>query len=185
MTNQSNSVLLETERLFLRELILADCKELSTILCDPVSMVYYPAPFTIQQVEDWIDWNIENYRKFHHGLWAVILKENNVFLGDCGITMQDIDGELLPELGYHVNKEYCGNGYATEAAKACMRYAFDTLGYQSLYTYTKHDNIPSRRVAEKLGMTFVKHFEKTVQGTPVHEVVYQIHTGAQHDHTER
>lgn len=174
MTNQSNVVLLETERLYLRELIPSDRDDLAAVLCDPLSMVYYPAPFTLRQVEDWIDWNIENYQKYHHGLWAVILKEDNVFIGDCGITMQDIDGELLPELGYHINRKYCGNGYATEAAAACMKYAFNTLDYQSLFTYTKHDNIPSRRVAEKIGMTFFKDFEKTVQGTLVHEAAFRI-----------
>jgi len=165
-------MILETERLCLRELRASDRDELATILCDPLSMVYYPAPFTIQQVEAWITWNIENYKKYHHGLWAVILKESNAFLGDCGITMQDIEGELLPELGYHIKKDYCGNGYATEAAGACMEYAFSTLGYQSLFTYTKHDNSPSRRVAEKIGMTFVRTFEKTVQGTTVREALY-------------
>lgn len=166
-------MILETERPFLRELTLADCEELASVLCDPLSMVYYPAPFTLRQVEDWIDWNIENYQKNHHGLWAVILKESNTFLGDCGITMQDIEGELLPELGYHIKKDYCGNGYTTEAAGACKEYAFSTLGYQSLFTYTKHDNSPSRRVAEKIGMTFVRTFEKTVQGTTVREALYQ------------
>lgn len=174
MTNQSNALLLKTERLYLRELKPSDRDDLAAVLCDPLSMVYYPAPFTRQQVEDWITWNIENYKKYRHGLWAVMLKENNVFLGDCGITMQDIDGELLPELGYHINRKYCGNGYATEAATVCMKYAFDTLDYQSLFTYTKHDNIPSRRVAEKIGMTFVKHFDKNVHGTLVHEVAYRI-----------
>lgn len=165
--------ILETERLYLRELTPSDRDDLAIILCDPESMVYYPAPFTIQRVEDWITWNIENYKQYRHGLWAVILKENDVFLGDCGITMQDIDGELLPELGYHINKKFCGNGYATEAAATCMKYAFNTLDYQSLFTYTKHDNIPSRRVAEKIGMTFVKYFDKVVQGTAVTEILYR------------
>lgn len=142
-------MILETERLFLRELTLADCEELASVLCDPLSLVYYPAPFTLRQVEAWIAWNIENYKKYRHGLWAVILKESNTFLGDCG------------------------NGYATETAGACMEYAFSTLGYQALYTYTKHDNSPSRRVAEKIGMTFVRTFDKTVQGTTVREVLYQ------------
>lgn len=142
-------MILETQRLYLRELIPSDRDDLASVLCDPLSMVYYPAPFTLRQVEDWIDWNIENYQKYHHGLRAVILKESNTFLGDCG------------------------NGYATEAAGACMEYAFSTLGYQALYTYTKHDNSPSRRVAEKIGMTFVRTFDKTVQGSTVREALYQ------------
>ena len=167
--------IIETERLFLRELIRGDKDELAKILRDLESMKYYPAPFTEKQVENWIEWNIDNYKKYKHGLWAVVLKNENIFLGDCGITIQEIKGKKLPEVGYHIKKEYCGNGYATEAANACINYAFTNLNYDILYTYTKHDNIPSIRVAEKSGMKFIKYFEKDVMGTVVNEVLYGIH----------
>ena len=166
--------IIETERLFLRKLELQDEAELASILCDPESMRYYPNVFSREQVAGWIEWNIENYRQYNHGLWAVILKKGNAFLGDCGITMQDIEGRKLPELGYHIKKEYCNQGFATEAAKACIEYAFTALGFDTLYTYTKSDNIPSMRVAEKNGMRFVKHFQKTVMGVTVDEVLYCI-----------
>ena len=58
------------------------------------------------------------------GLWAVILKEGNEFIGDCGITMQEVEGQSLPEIGYHIIKEYCRRGYASEAANACIDFAF-------------------------------------------------------------
>ena len=167
--------IIETERLFLRELVASDKEELAKILSDPESMKFYPKPFSDKKVEDWIKWSIDNYKRYRHGLWAVILKEGNVFLGDCGITMQDIDGEKLPELGYHIKNEYCNKGYATEAAKACMDYAFRTLDYPVLYTYTKHDNKPSARVAEKNGMSFVKYFEKELMGEIVKEILYCKH----------
>jgi len=51
----------------------------------------------------------------------VILKEGNIFLGDCGITMQNIDGEVVPEMGFHIIKDHCNKGYATEAALACKK----------------------------------------------------------------
>ncbi len=166
-------MILETERLYLRELIPEDSDELAKILSDPASMKYYPSPFSRKQVEDWIGWNRENYRKFGHGLWAVILKGEDVFLGDCGITMQEIEGETVPELGYHIKGEYGNRGYATEAAGACLEYAFQRLDYPVLYTYTKHDNKPSIRVAEKNGMEFVKYFEKQLMGETVKEVLYR------------
>ena len=165
---------IETERLSLRELTMDDKADLAKILRDPESMKYYPSPFTEKQVEGWITWNIENYAKYKHGLWAVILKESDLFLGDCGITMQEIEGEHLPELGYRINKEHCNKGYATEAAKACLDYAFNVLKYDTIYTYTKSDNLPSMRVAEKNGMRFVKYFEKEVMGEKVKEVLYAI-----------
>ncbi|MGL1893672.1 MAG: GNAT family N-acetyltransferase [Spirochaetaceae bacterium] len=162
-------VILETKRLILRELVKADKEELSHILCDPDSMKYYPEPFNDKNVESWIDWSINNYKKYKHGLWAVILKDRNIFLGDCGITMQEIEGELLPEIGYHIKKEFCGNGYATEAAKACIDYGFNNLNYSSIYSYTHHNNIPSQKVAEKIGMNFKKYFDKEVMGETVRE----------------
>ena len=147
--------ILETNRLFLRELTLNDKMELLKILSDEESMKYYDHPFSEKEVENWIKWNIENYKKYNHGLWAVILKENNNFLGDCGITIQEIENEKLPELGYHIKKEYWNKGFATEAAKACKNYAFDILKINTLYTYTTTNNIPSRKVAEKNGMKYL------------------------------
>ncbi|WP_028972886.1 GNAT family N-acetyltransferase [Spirochaeta cellobiosiphila] len=167
--------IIETKRLYLRELIKSDKEELSKILTDPESMKFYPTTFNDKKVEDWIKWNIDNYKKYRHGLWAVILKEGNIFLGDCGITIQDIEGEPLPELGYHIKKEYCNKGFATEAAIACMEYAFKIFDYPVVYTYTKYDNKPSLRVAEKNGMKFVRYFDKEVMGENVREVLYCKH----------
>ena len=167
--------IMETERLYLRELKRNDAAELADILCDPDAMRYYPGPFSIEQVRNWIQWNIDNYERYHHGLWAVILKKGEIFIGDCGITIQEIEGEKLPELGYHIKKEHCNRGYATEAAKACIRYAFSKFKYDELYTYTRYDNIPSIKVAEKNGMQFVKYFKKSVMGVDVKEALYRIH----------
>jgi RimJ/RimL family protein N-acetyltransferase len=83
---------------------LDDTNELSSILCDPETMKYYPKYFNMEQTVDWPKRNILNYKKYRYGLWAVILKNSNIFLGDCGITMQVIDGEFLPELGNHIKK---------------------------------------------------------------------------------
>jgi RimJ/RimL family protein N-acetyltransferase len=65
---------IETKRLYLRELVPADKTDLAKVLSNPESMQYYPAPFTDRKVENWINWNIENYHKYQHGLWAVIKK---------------------------------------------------------------------------------------------------------------
>ncbi len=166
--------IIETKRLFLRELKLSDTEELSQILCDNNSMKYYPRPFTTTEVERWIKRSVDSYRKNNHGLWAVILKETGEFLGDCGITIQEIDGELLPELGYHIKKQYCNRGFASEAAKVCISYAFERLSLNTLYTYTDTQNIPSIKVAQKIGMKYIKGFKKQVMGKTVDEVLYAI-----------
>jgi RimJ/RimL family protein N-acetyltransferase len=152
--------IIETERLYLREMQIDDKKELAKVLSDPESMEFYPHPFSEEEVENWINWNIENYKKYKHGLWAVILKEGNLFIGDCGITMQEIDGETVPEIGFHIIKDYCKRGYATEAALACKDYAFKVLHYPKIFSYTTVRNIPSQKVAGKIGLQFYKNFEK-------------------------
>ncbi|AZO94892.1 N-acetyltransferase [Halocella sp. SP3-1] len=153
-------MIIETKRLYLRELIPEDKTNLMKVLSDPESMVYYPHPFSEKEVENWIYWNIENYKKYQHGLWAVIVKKGKVFIGDCGITMQNIGNETVPEIGFHIIKEYCNKGFATEAAMACKEYAFKTLNYPKIFSYTTIKNVPSQKVAEKIGMQNYKYFDK-------------------------
>jgi RimJ/RimL family protein N-acetyltransferase len=167
-------IIIETNRLILRELVETDIDGLAKVLSDANSMKYYPKPFTRQKVNNWIEWNIKNYHTYGHGLWAVLVKPEMTFIGDCGITMQEIDGEKLPELGYHIQDQYCNKGYASEAARACIEYAFSTLRMEILYTYAKHDNIPSIRVAQKSGMLFCKEFSKVVMAESVKEVLYSV-----------
>lgn len=152
--------IIETERLYLRELQIDDKKELMKVLSDPESMQYYPHPFSEEETKRWILWNIDNYKQYKHGLWAVILKEGDIFIGDCGITMQNIDGDTVPEIGFHIIREYCRKGYATEAALACKEYAFGVLHYPKVFSYTTIDNIPSQRVAGKIGMKLYKCYEQ-------------------------
>lgn len=152
--------IIETERLYLRELEKEDQSELSKVLSDPESMQYYPHPFNQEEVRNWIEWNIHNYSQYKHGLWAVVLKEGDIFIGDCGITMQNIDGEKLPEIGFHIIKAYWNKGYATEAAFACKGYAFNVLEYSKVVSYTTLNNIPSQKVAKKIGLDNDKVFEK-------------------------
>jgi len=164
--------ILKTNRLQLRELITSDKDELKKILSDKEAMKYYPRPFTDQEVTNWINRNIDNYTRYGFGLWAVILKQTDTFLGDCGITMQDIDGEKLPELGYHIKKGFWNQGFATEAATACIEYAYNILKIDTIYTYTKENNYASIKVAKKAGMKFLKMFCKSVMGEKVNEVLY-------------
>ena len=152
-------MIIETNRLILRKLTLDDLTELHDILSDPETMKHYPKPFDLDKSISWIEWNVENYIKYGFGLWAVVLKESNQFIGDCGITMQNIKGDIVPEIGYHINKRNANMGYATEAAQACVKYAFETLKFNKIYSYMKYTNIPSQRVAEKNGMKFVEEIE--------------------------
>ncbi|HOP11518.1 MAG TPA: GNAT family N-acetyltransferase [Oscillospiraceae bacterium] len=152
-------MIIETNRLFLRELTMDDLENLHEILSDPDSMIHYPQPFSHEKSIHWIQWNLENYATYGFGLWAVVLKNENRFIGDCGITMQNINGKLEPEIGYHINKNYTGKGYATEAARACRNYAFDILKFQEVYSYMNYTNIASQKVAKKNGMRLVAELD--------------------------
>ena len=95
-------MILETKRLLLREMIPDDFQALLRVLGDPETMWHYPYTFDGQHVRDWIERNMNRYRKDGFGLWAVCLKDNGEMIGDCGLTLQNINGEILPEIGYHI-----------------------------------------------------------------------------------
>lgn len=162
--------IIETSRLYLRQLTLNDISNLSLVLSDEESMKYYPHAFSNKEVEKWIKKNIERYNNDGFGLWAVIRKADNQFLGDCGITLQNIDGDILPEIGFHIIKTHCNKGYATEAAEACKKYALEVLGFKSIYSYSEIGNKASQKVSEKIGLIKSKTFMKG----EVEEVLYEF-----------
>jgi RimJ/RimL family protein N-acetyltransferase len=132
-------------------------------------MRHYPHAFSNEEVKKWIERNIERYKNDGFGLWAVIRKGDNQFLGDCGITLQNIDGDILPEIGFHIIKTFCNMGYATEAAAACKKYAIEVLGFKSIYSYSEVGNIASQRVSSKIGLVKVKTFIKD----GIEEVIFE------------
>lgn len=150
--------MIETGRLLLREFRLEDFDDLFKILSDPETMQHYPKPFDEERTKRWIEWNLENYQKYGFGLWAVVLKETNEFIGDCGITMQIIDGESLPEIGYHINKKYWKKGFGSEAARAVRDWAFENTKFNCLYSYMKYTNVGSYSTAISNGMTKIKEY---------------------------
>ena len=164
-------MILQTQRLILRELTLDDLTPLHRILSDPVVMAYYPQPFDLKRTQEWIEWNLRNYRDLGHGLWAVIEKKSKRLLGDCGLTLQRVDNTDELEIGYHITQHRWGEGLATEAARACRDYAFDVLKVDRVISWMKPDNIASRRVAEKVGMNVEKSTLST-HGRPA--IVYSM-----------
>ena len=150
--------MIETPRLLLRNYTLDDFDALYEILSDPETMQHYPAPYDEEKTRNWITWNLDNYEKYGFGLWAVILKETGEFIGDCGITLQNIDGEILPEIGYHIHKKYWRRGFAKEAARAVRDWGFRNTQYDIFYSYMKYTNIGSWSTALANGMKKVKEY---------------------------
>jgi len=149
---------IETKRLIIKQYTMEDMQELFKVLSSPITMKFWPEPFTIQKTEEWIKINIESYEKLGYGRWAVFLKENGKFIGDCGIMISEIDGKKENDLGYIIHYPYWKNGYGYEVACACKEYAFNILGMERLCANMAFDNEASRNVALKIGMKKEKEF---------------------------
>ena len=151
-------VKIETKRLFLREMTPEDFDALYAVLADSDIMQHYPYTFDEARVQNWIGKNIERYRVFGFGLWAVCLKSTGEMIGDCGLTMQIINGTVLPEIGYHIAKVYQRRGYAKEAAQAVRDWTFLNTPFGAVYSYMKKTNIPSSATARANGMAPLGEF---------------------------
>lgn len=148
--------ILQTSRLILREFVPEDADALARVISDAETMKFYPTPFDRAAVEEWIERNIQRYRNDGHGLWAMVLKSTGEFIGDCGLMVQTVDGSNEIEIGYHVRRDLWGQGLATEAARACRDYGFVCLRATRLISLIRPENLQSRRVAEKNGLTIWK-----------------------------
>lgn len=129
----------------------SDLDAMAGMLGDPEVMRYYPAPKTRDQAAAWIAWNQRNYAEHGYGLWIVETLAGD-FVGDCGLTWQDVNAVSKLEVGYHVATAWQGHGMATEAAAACRDFARERIGAQELIAIIHPDNRASERVAEKIGM---------------------------------
>ncbi|WP_163509282.1 GNAT family N-acetyltransferase [Fodinicola acaciae] len=142
-----------TDRLSFRQMTDADLDDMATLFADPAVMRYYPRTKTREEAQGWIDWSKRLYRDEGFGLWILTLRSGE-FIGDCGLTVQVVEGVREIEVGYHVRADLQGNGYATEAAAACRDHAAKALGVRRLVAIIHPDNVPSQRVAEKIGLSY-------------------------------
>jgi RimJ/RimL family protein N-acetyltransferase len=135
----------------------ADLDDLAALVGDEEVMRFYPKPLTRGEARDWIDRNQRRYRDHGFGLWTISLRDGGQFVGDCGLTLQHVNGADELEVGYHVRPAMQGQGYATEAAAAARDFARDVLEAGRLIAIINPLNAQSRRVAEKIGLTVEKH----------------------------
>jgi RimJ/RimL family protein N-acetyltransferase len=168
--------ILETPRLRLRKLCPDDLENLFEILSDPETMQFYPRPYCKEEVKGWLDKSLYNYENQKYGLWAVEIRETGTFIGQCGITSQNIDNEIVQEIGYHIHKSQWRKGFGTEAARGCLHYGFTTLKLSEIFIHTWIKNIPSIGIAEKLGMSKRKEYDKHIKSNDsiMRHVVYSM-----------
>ena len=147
---------LETPRLRLRLMQTSDLDDLLKIFGDPKVMASFGgATFNREQMERWMQRNLEHQDLHGYGLFSVILKSEGLLIGDCGLEHMVVDGDQVTELGYDLRSDCWNQGFATEAASAVRDYAFDVLRLPRLISLIRVGNAASRRVSEKIGMRFV------------------------------
>jgi [ribosomal protein S5]-alanine N-acetyltransferase len=148
--------MLDTERLLIREYKLEDIEALYNILSNSRTMVFWPRPFTFQETTSWVNRNIKSYQENGFGRMGVFLKEKGKLIGDAGIMITTIDGELKNDIGYIIHSKYQGQGYGFEAGKSildCYRNRLD-----GIYANMPYNHSASIALAGKLGMEKIKEF---------------------------
>ena len=155
-------MLIETERLILKPICNTDFNDLKMLLQDKDVMYAYEHPFSEEECKIWFNNQLNRYKQEGYGLLGVFLKENNKFIGQAGITKQNINENMVDEIGYLLKKEYCKKGYATECVKALKEYGFNILNLDKIYSIIRDNNISSQNVAKRNNMiktiTIIKHY---------------------------
>ena len=153
-------MILETERIYLREMNQSDYLALCKIVHDKDVMYAYNGVFNHEETQNLLDRQILSYKENGFGLWAVVLKETDEMIGQCGITFQNYKQHQLLEVGYLFQKAFWHKGYATEAAIACKQYAFNVLKADEVFSIIRDTNIASQNVATRNGMVVIDTFVK-------------------------
>lgn len=172
-------MILETERLLLRELGQGDFAALCQIMQDSETMYAYEGAFDDAEVQAWLDRQLARYRQYGFGLWAVIDKASGELIGQCGLTMQPWKDDEVLEIGYLFRRDCWHRGYATEAAQACRRYAFEALGADEVSSIIRDTNTASQNVALRNGMRPVDTWTKHYRGVDMPHIRYAVRRGQQ------
>lgn len=162
-----------TARLRFRAMQMADLDDVTAVLSAPDPVRVDRPARTRDDAVRWIEWQARNYAQHDFGLWVVETHAGE-FVGDCGLTVQDVEGCPHVEVGYHVMPALRRHGYATEAA-AAVRDCAAEHGIEHLVALIRPENLPSQGVARKLGMvverTAVVHGgDALVFGMTLHQV---------------
>ena len=120
------------------------------MFADDLARRFYPTMNQPGASSSWIHANLDAYESVGFGLWVIEHKETGDFLGDCGLSMQTVDGRELVEVGYHLTAAQRGKGYATEAGRACVDFAFRDVGVATVCSIVDPANAASIAVASQL-----------------------------------
>lgn len=143
---------IETERLLIRSLEVADASALAAIWSDPEVTRHMGGPRDFPDIREGLEEDAQAGDQAVIDLWPVVEKASGQVIGHCGFLEKEVDGQVEIELIYVFASDAWGEGYATEAASALRDYAFHRLGLRRIIALIDPGNPASARVAEKIGM---------------------------------
>lgn len=155
-----DACIIATERLCLRRWINSDTRFFIEMNKDPDVMEYFPKTLTDSESIEFINRINLSFDNNGFGLFAVENKSSNKFIGFTGFSIPKFDMFFTPcvEIGWRFQKKSWGQGFATEAAKACLKYGFETLGFNKIVSFTSSINKKSREVMKRIGMNYIADF---------------------------
>ena len=163
----------ETERLIIRRFYGRDLDALWKIMGKPEVMYAWESGFKKREVRKWLNRIHAGYRKDGYSYFAVTLKDTGRLIGQAGLMKQDLNGETIVQIGYIFDNSVWGQGYAIEAARACVDLAFSRFGIERLYATIRPENATSVRLAKKLGMRKIGETVKTYKEKEMpHDIYY-------------
>jgi RimJ/RimL family protein N-acetyltransferase len=181
MKSHSSSPIIETDRLILREWKPSDLEPFARLNADPRVMEFFPASLSQDETAAMIQLIQERSMKNGFCFWAAELKSTGEFIGFIGLNIPGMETHFTPcvEIGWRIDFKFWGKGYAPEGALACLKYGFSTLNLNEIVSFTTVNNLKSRRVMEKIGMTYDPQGDfdhpKVQEGHPLRRhVLYRI-----------
>lgn len=167
-------IYIETERLILRSWKHEDCESFAELNGNRNVMKYFPATLSVDESNAFVNRIKAEFEETGYGLYAVEIKETGEFIGYVGFHRFTFDAPFSPgwEIGWRILDKFWNNGYATEAAKACLNLAREKRLCNKLYSFTAVPNIPSENVMKRIGMDY--------QGTFMHPALADGHWLKEH-----
>ncbi len=156
----TTGVHIDTERLTLREITLDDGDLIADLYGDPETMDSYRGVLSSEESRVWVEGVIASWQEKGYGYWILFLKDTDTFIGSAGLFDEEIDGSLEPEVGYVIQRQYWGQGYASEVAAACYDFALNRTDLDRVITIIDPRNSAAIHLAKKYGLSFLRQSAK-------------------------
>lgn len=176
---------LDTPRLHLRPLTLADEPRLHPILQDLKVMYAWEHAFSDEEIHEWLLENLRRYRTDGYSYMAVETRDNCELAGLSGLLTEHVDGNAIPGIGWIFGQRFWGQGLAQESAKALLSTAFRMPGITRVIATIRPENTPSISLAERLGMQQNGIFTKLYRGKQMPHLIYEINRDGWHTHSAK